>query len=417
MESKEIYRIMFEAIKSGSIDEVLYGAYQVFGMPVSVCDDTFEMIAKNYPPIPQGDECWDIPLKEQKVPLEIVQLFQQHKIIEMQEENPQKPVYLNWGWFETHPRITTAVVIDGSIAGYTAVLCPAERYEPWHDEALRIVADAIAIVLQRQRQQFEGSNVILKSFIRDLIMGNIQTSEDLEKWEKLVNVKIKGNYVLLAFSTSDENKKGTAAYIKKQLQYSEPSILLHIADDMVYGLLYNQSVNEKAYAIPANITKTLNFLGTSCGISNKFAQLKEISVHKEQAFIALNTGKRLDPMYNEFWYKDYVLPAILLGTMDRIQPENCIHPALYQLSKYDREYNTSYFETLRSYIANHHSTRVACDKMHIHRNTLMYRLKKAEEITGIDIQSQAVDAHLVISFQILELMNKLGKIPDMRQTT
>ncbi|MCR1898964.1 helix-turn-helix domain-containing protein [Irregularibacter muris] len=407
MDLKEIYVRMFNGIKSGGVESVLQAAYEVFNMPVAVCDASFEMLAKNYPPTPQDDACWDIPLEEQKVPLEIVQIFQQHNLIDIVNKSPGKSIHLNWGWFKDHPRLTTSILIDNNIIGYLAVLCPMEKYESWHDDALQIVADSMGIVLEKQGILNKGSNIILQSFARDLIMGNIKTQLDFKKWLTLAELNIKESYVILAIAPSSMDREDSFAYFERQLKYKESSLLTYASNGILYVFLYNLSNHGVSESTLKNISELIKSLDLICGMSYTFSDIKNIFLYREQALAALQTGRKIDPQKNIYHYSYYALKAILLSSFDKIQPQNCIHPALYLLKDYDKENNTTYFETLRIYMINQQSASIVCDKLHIHRNTLRYRLKKVEEITNINIQDNSIYSYLLVSFQVLDLIEKL----------
>ncbi len=406
MDTHDIYYKMFESLKKGGIISALQAAYEVLNMPISIADASFNMLAKNYPPTPQDDECWDIPLKEQKVPLEIVQIFQRHNIIDIVQKSPHKSIYLNWGWFQKHPRLTTTIIANNNIVGYVAVLCPIEKYQLWQEDALQIVADTIGIILQKEQILNENSNVIVQSFARDLIMGTIQNQKDLQKWMDLSGIKLKGGYTILAITPTSEDNLVSITYLQKQLFY-EPSLLMYPMDHILYILLYNQNRRDSSKRVLLKIYEIIEKLGSVCGISNTFFNLEDILLYREQALIALQVGRKLNPENLTYVYNNYTLSAILMCSFDKIQPKNRIHPAIFVLQEYDKANHTEYLETLKAYITNQQSTTIVSNKMHIHRNTLMYRLKKAEKITNTPIHDNLVNTHLLVSFQILELEEKL----------
>ena len=63
-----------------------------------------------------------------------------------------------------------------------------------------------------------------------------------------------------------------------------------------------------------------------------------------------------------------------------------LHPALGILKKYDEESETQLLETLRIYVRNSCRQSETAETMHIHLNTLKYRLRRITELTGIDFK-------------------------------
>ena len=58
---------------------------------------------------------------------------------------------------------------------------------------------------------------------------------------------------------------------------------------------------------------------------------------------------------------------------------------LLRLLQEDRENNTDLYYTLKVYLLNENNVTMAADSLHIHRNTLVYRLDKLQKSTGLDI--------------------------------
>lgn len=59
------------------------------------------------------------------------------------------------------------------------------------------------------------------------------------------------------------------------------------------------------------------------------------------------------------------------------------HPTIQVLQQSDETRKTSYIETLTAYLAHSQKPAPTCAALHIHRNTLDYRLRRIEELTGL----------------------------------
>lgn len=77
-----------------------------------------------------------------------------------------------------------------------------------------------------------------------------------------------------------------------------------------------------------------------------------------------------------------------------------LHPAIEQLQRYDWSRGTEYVATLEAYVRSVCNKIKTMEKMHIHRNTLDYRLQKIIDITGIDFNDSMEYTHLLCSFYI-----------------
>ena len=58
---------------------------------------------------------------------------------------------------------------------------------------------------------------------------------------------------------------------------------------------------------------------------------------------------------------------------------------MYILEEYDRKHGTGLVETLEVMLQNGGSKKQTAEKLYLHRNTMMYRVKKIEEILKCNI--------------------------------
>ena len=79
-----------------------------------------------------------------------------------------------------------------------------------------------------------------------------------------------------------------------------------------------------------------------------------------------------------------------------------------QLLQYDEMHRTNYYETLKTYLLFEYSLTFneIADKLHLHRNTLHYRLDKIQEIIHLDIKDTMLKRQLELSIHCFDLFPK-----------
>lgn len=77
-----------------------------------------------------------------------------------------------------------------------------------------------------------------------------------------------------------------------------------------------------------------------------------------------------------------------------------IHPCLRELLKYDEENQPEYFRTLQVYSLTMHNKESTARILCIHRNTLLYRLGKIEEMFHIPFEDQRTALAVLNSYQL-----------------
>lgn len=91
-----------------------------------------------------------------------------------------------------------------------------------------------------------------------------------------------------------------------------------------------------------------------------------------------------------------------------------VEPAIIKMFMHDKlkslnQLDTSFIETLQCFIKNNKNHKYTANKLHIHSNTLYYRLKKIEEVLHIDMNNEKQWIDLVIAMR-LDVANNKGNI-------
>lgn len=62
-----------------------------------------------------------------------------------------------------------------------------------------------------------------------------------------------------------------------------------------------------------------------------------------------------------------------------------MHPGSF-LKKYDKENGTEYYQTVRAYLLCEQDTKKMSEYLHIHKNTVNYRMRKISEIYPVNLK-------------------------------
>ncbi len=74
---------------------------------------------------------------------------------------------------------------------------------------------------------------------------------------------------------------------------------------------------------------------------------------------------------------------------------------IQKLYNYDKEHDTDYLHTLKSYVNNHLNAIKAAGELYIHRTTVNYRLERIKEITGLDLKNLDSDLLFIMSLNLI----------------
>ena len=99
--------------------------------------------------------------------------------------------------------------------------------------------------------------------------------------------------------------------------------------------------------------------------------------------------------------RDLALPFLMRTLMNEPATPDLLHPALSTLAAYDADTHSDLLATIVSYVASGCSQAECSRQLHIHLNTLKYRLKRICELTGIDFKDQDELFYLRLSVALL----------------
>lgn len=134
----------------------------------------------------------------------------------------------------------------------------------------------------------------------------------------------------------------------------------------------------------------------SAGISMPVYHVNELCIAYKQAYLAM-TGEE-NPGIRDC--KDYALDYLMkLLKEDGFAP-HLRHPAINILQNYDRVNNTELLNTLDAYLKYNYSQNQTAEYLHIHLNSLKYRLRRITEISNIDFKDSEEMFYLRLSLSI-----------------
>lgn len=402
----KLYESLFNGISSGSIEELINLAYKEIGLPILAVDITYNLLGA-CPKSHTNDYYWDYLLDHKSYKTDMtVQLYTDG--IMQSVNNNKAPYVIDWGVATNDlPKILGLIKVDDVVEGYVCMQCHKGQINDDLLKAMEILQDACSILLKDSDSSSAMHLAYYKTFVNELFNDKIHSQKDLDTWKNNTDFYPKGEYQVLAINTSNKQEKNVLSYISKQLEQLLIKQLFLIEHNILYILLYEVETNTINYK---DIMHILNSFGAYCGVSNTFNSLLFISDYKKQANDALDIGKNKNPKDRLYYYKDYYLPSILYPQTKLMSPQNYISPIIFKVLKYDSKHSTDLFKTLKTYIYNLCDTNKSSNELHIHRNSLLYRINKIEELCEIDLKDHDTFLHLMISFYMLDIDDNHKKI-------
>jgi hypothetical protein len=148
--------------------------------------------------------------------------------------------------------------------------------------------------------------------------------------------------------------------------------------------------------------------GLTCGVSEQVNSPELVPHGVHQAERAIDLGLRLGRAGQPVRYEELGIYRLLCTIGDMRQLMGFARDVLGQLLDYDTDHRTELVRTLSVYLHHHASHTQAARILHLHANTVAYRIARIETITGLDLGNP--DDRLVahVAVKIIESQGSPG---------
>ena len=137
------------------------------------------------------------------------------------------------------------------------------------------------------------------------------------------------------------------------------------------------------------------------GISATGHDLNDFFYYHQQALMAYETGRQKQPTFWSYAFDQYRTDFILQHAMQTFPVRFLCRPELEILRAYDQSHSSMLEETLRCYLTNERALLHTAELMDIHRTTLLYRIRRIEELTGLQLDDEQTRFDLLLSFHLI----------------
>ena len=143
----------------------------------------------------------------------------------------------------------------------------------------------------------------------------------------------------------------------------------------------------------------------SAGVSRACARLADLPQGGVQARDALRIGRRVHGAGKLVAYADLGLYRVLHVLRDSAELVTFYEQTLGPLVEYDRRTGQSLIETLEVFFACHGNLSQTAQRLHHHRNSLLYRIGRIQDISGLDLEDPEARLSLQVALKARRLLS------------
>lgn len=301
---------------------------------------------------------------------------------------------------DLQPKLVARITKEDHIIGALVMIVHHTSTGPIHLRLLSLVGRVLFDVFHRDSTS-EGANGSFYSTLLYGLLNEIGISDTLEQIESMkVSFPDEMRVVVARFVRHMENR-----YLKNTF-----SMELERIFPKGYSVRHNSSIGILVPSISEEQTEELNKLAqcedVSIGLSWSFSNIAEFKRHFNQGVASIKQAQRFGRTNQVFDYSGFHYYDLLYNYTGKTPLEYYCHPALKVLREYDKANNTDLYVTLRTYLEHKNNLRATAEALFVHRNTLIYRISRINQLTSLDLNSVNAVYSLMDSFRIETFLNE-----------
>ena len=229
-----------------------------------------------------------------------------------------------------------------------------------------------------------------------LLTGNPDTEKYVNLLQKTIHFQEKDSLILLRFEETMDFSF-VKNYLLPLLQHMSGECAAAVVDKIPYLLLKESCFSETYRSGLQKIAADGSF---RCCISLPFRSLVNLPRVRLQTELPLRSETRSDCRL--LYCKDYIWNHLEKTSVVELLNLHALHPGALQLRDYDSSNNTELAMTVCAFLRNERNLVKTSSELHIHRNTLVYRIKKAEDLIHCDWNLPSERFYLLFSLRALD---------------
>ena len=316
------------------------------------------------------------------------------------------PVLLPKGKLKHH-RIINHIFLNHRPIGTIVIFEVQRNFSELDLKLANRLADVLAVHMRNNDFILYAKGFAYEHLFQDLLDGTISAATLHERIQSQ-HLHIEEDIYVLVVDISEFDRT------YKTLQYFRG-----ILDDLIENgksILYNNYIvivvmrKGGVYLSEKEIVNMNHFCEgkkISAGISKCFHDISMLKAHFEQAVTALNLNWEIDKKHQLSFYTEYTIEHIIAIASEKVDLKQFCEESLLRLLEYDAANHTDLAECLHEFLIQERNLAHTASILHMHRNTLIYRVNRIEEIMEHDLDDENYRFRLLLSFQILKrLKNK-----------
>jgi len=254
---------------------------------------------------------------------------------------------------------------------------------------------------------------LYEAFITDLIDGRLYEKDDIISFFSAINIPFEGKYRVIQIKF-EKHSHSLSSYAKAKCKLIFPRTKVIIYNDSLIIMVREDCLKKDAESreyLCSSLTQLLDSCDAYCGISNIVPDLTYIRSAYLQTEAAMRVGKDINANRRIWYYKETYFHDLLncYSQHSGIDIRHLYYRSLDDLIEYDESTGNDNLRLLDIYLNRDRNITQTAKEMNLHRNSVIYRLERIEQILNCSLNDPQTRFNLLISLKILDYLKTKGQ--------
>ena len=318
-------------------------------------------------------------------------------------------------------RLVAPIVARGDVAGFISLVAPPAELAELDGLAVARGAAACAIELARQQAALDAQDQLQIGVVDELLAGPVVDEVAMRERAVRLGYDLAKPHAALVLRLPEPH---TASEMAELVRATErelgrrrlrgPLRPREASVSVLYPLETEPAevaLKRLAEDLRLNVGNRLGRQDLCAGLGRYYAGLEGLRRAHQEAEQALSLGPLVLGTGRTIYFGDLGLYRLLFNIKEKQELLRFHEEMLGRLAAYDERTGSEMVSTLAAYFETKYSPTEAAERMHLHRNTFIYRLHRIREITGLDLDDPETRLALHLALRIGDTLRALDPRP------
>jgi len=313
------------------------------------------------------------------------------------------PILLPEGDFK-YRRIIQHIFINNQLAGTIVVFEIQKPFQSGDMQLVKMLSDVITLKMKSETCSIQSKVSAYEHFFNDLLNGEIHADSLYERLQTL-NITILDNIYIIAIDINEyDHTHRTIQYLKNSLVETLKEGTSVIYNNYIVTVIMLESGHSISETLIGKFEQFCQKRRLFAGISNCFHDISKLKLYLKQAITSLELNRKLTKTNNLAFYNQFMTEHMINIASHHTDLRLICNEDLMNLIHYDELNDTTYASSLYEFLNHERNLARTSEVLHVHRNTLIYRINRIKELLNHDLDDANYRFSLLFSFKIISFL-------------